>query len=98
MNARIARASGTGRPRICSATSWALRGAVRTYFASARTGAGFSATAISDHLASRSRFPRARSEHRKDAHAYASKDDERLRTRPRTQRGDASQQRGEYEM
>jgi hypothetical protein len=37
LNASIVRASGTVRPRMCSTTSRALRGVIRTHFAAART-------------------------------------------------------------
>ena len=37
VKARIVRASGTLRPRMCSATSRAFRGDTRTHFATART-------------------------------------------------------------
>src|SRR6266446_5121879 len=42
VKARTARASGTLRPRMCSATSRALRGDIRTYLACARTSLGVS--------------------------------------------------------
>ena len=48
-----------------------------------------------DHLLRRSRSPVARSERREDAGRVRSR---RLRARPRTRRGDASQRRGGYEL